>query len=337
MTIINGIEIDDIEYVYNEIKGSIKNNEPIEENLHCIIVISNPCQYARRFILAKEFIKRFEDETNVILYVVELAYGNQQFQITEKNNLKHLQIRTKITNVLWHKENMINLGVKYLLPKSWKAFAWIDADVEFENISWALDTLKILNGTCDIVQVFSHAIDMDANQNAMSVFSSFGFQYIKKRPYGLPGANFWHPGFAWAMTREAYEKVGGLYQISILGSGDHNMAYCLIGKGIKSLNNLTTESYQNSVVEYEKNMHGLKLGYVPGVIRHYFHGSKKNRKYMERWQILVSNQYDPTIHVKLNDFGLLVPTEECPKQLLDDIMQYFSERNEDEGYLDATE
>jgi hypothetical protein len=82
-------------------------------------------------------------------------------------------------------------------------------------------------------------------------------------------------------------------------------------------------------------MYGLKLGYVPGVIRHYFHGSKKNRKYMERWQILVENQYNPNIHVTTNDFGLLIPTEECPQKLLDDIMQYFSERNEDEGYLDT--
>ena len=335
MTIIKQIEINDITYIYNDIKGAIKINKPIEDKLHCIIVISNPCQFARRFILAKEFIKRFEDEQNVILYVVELAYGIQQFQITDKNNPKHLQIRAQLSQVLWHKENMINLGVKYLLPKSWKAFAWIDADLEFESSSWALDTLKILNGNCDIVQLFSHAVDMDANQNAMTIFSSFGFQYNKKRPYGLLGPNFWHPGFAWAMTREAYEKVGGLYEISILGSGDHNMAYCLINKGIRSLNQSTTSSYKNSVVEYEKNMYGLRLGYVPGVIRHYFHGSKKNRKYMERWQILVSNQYDPVRHVKLNDFGLLIPTEECPQQLLDDIMQYFSERNEDEGYLET--
>ena len=46
MTVINGIEIDDINYNTNEIKSAILNNDPIEEFLHVIIVISNPCQYA---------------------------------------------------------------------------------------------------------------------------------------------------------------------------------------------------------------------------------------------------------------------------------------------------
>ena len=88
--------------------------------MHCIIVISNPCSYACRFILAKEFIKKFEFEENVILYIVELAYGDQKYYITET-------IRLEWNQVLWHKKNMINIGVQKLLPPKWKAFAWIDA------------------------------------------------------------------------------------------------------------------------------------------------------------------------------------------------------------------
>ena len=33
--------------------------------------------------------------------------------------------------------------------------------------------------------------------------------------------------------------------------------------------------------------------------------------------------------------GLLIPSKECPRQLLDDIYKYFEERNEDEGYAEA--
>ena len=40
MTIINEIEIDDIDYKVNEIKYAIKNNETIEEKLNIIAVIS---------------------------------------------------------------------------------------------------------------------------------------------------------------------------------------------------------------------------------------------------------------------------------------------------------
>jgi hypothetical protein len=170
MTVINDIEIDNITYDTNTIKQAIINTEPIESKLHVIIVISNPNLYAIRYILAREFIKRMEmEETDIILYIVELAYGKQQFLVTEAKNKRHLQIRTQ-TAPIWHKENMINIGVKKLLPKSWKAFAWIDADIEFESSSWALDTLKIMNGSKDVVQLFSHCVDMNREECNLNIF-----------------------------------------------------------------------------------------------------------------------------------------------------------------------
>ena len=63
---------------------------------------------------------------------------------------------------MWHKENLINLAVERLLPSDWKAVAWVDAEVEIESPTFALDTLKILNGHRDIVQLFSHGLDLDA-------------------------------------------------------------------------------------------------------------------------------------------------------------------------------
>lgn len=42
MTIINFCEIDNIEYLENDINEAIKNNKPIENKLHLIICISNP-------------------------------------------------------------------------------------------------------------------------------------------------------------------------------------------------------------------------------------------------------------------------------------------------------
>lgn len=335
MTIINGIEIDITDIKIDEIKQAIMNNEPVSDKLHVIAVLSNPCQFARRYILAREFIKRMQMEDNIILYVVELAYGADNFYVTEKHNKRHLQLRG--TTPLWHKENMINIGIKKLLPKTWKAVAWVDADVEFENPSWALDTLKVLNGCRDVVQLFSHAIDMDKQQNAMSIFPSFGFQYSKKRAYSSSSnsSNMWHPGFAWACTRKAYERTGGLYELSILGAGDHNMSFSYIANGEKSLNAETTDEYKQSVKDFEEKAKQLRLGYVPGVIRHHFHGSKKNRKYSERWQILVQNKYNPEAHVTKNADGLLVPTASCPQEMLDAIKQYFLERNEDEGYNEA--
>ena len=83
MTIINGIEIDRIDYTLNPIKAAIINNAVIEEKLHVVIVMSNPANFATRYILTKEFIKRMKmEETEVELYIVELAYGKQKYYIT---------------------------------------------------------------------------------------------------------------------------------------------------------------------------------------------------------------------------------------------------------------
>jgi len=332
MTIINGIEIDFITYKENEMKQAIWNNEPLEPFLHVIIAVSNSGQFARRYILAKEFIDRMErEEPQVLVYVVELAYGNDPFIITDKKCPRHLQLRTDVP--LWHKENMINAGVRSLLPPTWKAFAWIDADIEFESPTWALDTLRILNGSRDIVQLFSHSVDMDLDQQGMSVFNSFAFQYTKKHQYVNRGINYWHPGYAWAITRKAYERIGGLYDIAILGSGDNIMSLCLIEAGLKGIQCDSSPDYKQSVLEYQKKMRTLRLGYVPGIIRHHFHGSKKNRKYSERWQILVKHGYSPTEHLTRNSQGILVPTATCPVGMLEEIRGYFEERMEDEGMV----
>ena len=335
MTVIHGIEIDNIEYKANDIKRALRTRKPIEDKLHVIVVISNPCLFARRYILFREFIQRMaQDEPDVIVYVVEMAYGNQKFLMSEAKNPRHLQLRTETP--IWHKENMINLGVNKLLPHDWKAFAWIDSDVEFDSPTWALDTLRILNGECDIVQVFSHCIDMDPKEQTLSVFHSAGFQYSKQVPFGT-GKNLWHPGYGWACTREAYQIMGGLYDQAILGSGDNIMMMSLIGHGDIAINPESTDGYKASVREFQGWVKDLRFGYVPGLIRHFFHGHKQNRKYTDRWKILVDHKYDPLRFVHYRDDGVLVPIERAfpemtfPKGLKDEIMKYFEERNEDEG------
>ena len=328
MTVLNGIEIDAIDYNINITKQSILNNEPIDDVLHVIAVISNPALFATRYILAKQFLYRLQHEPHIAVYVVELAYGEQPFYITNKNNPKHLQLR--VETPLWHKENMINLGIRKLLPKNWKAAAWIDTDIEFESPTWALDTLKILNGYKDIVQVFSHCIDMDKKESAMQIFTGFGYQYDKRQPYCKNTLNYWHPGYGWAISRKAYEKIGGLYEYAILGSSDNVMALSLIGRGLNAVNDNSTDEYKQTIIEYESKMKLLRLGYVPGVIRHYYHGKKKNRKYNDRWLILLDHKFNPLQHIMHDSDGVLVPTTTSPPKMLEQINDYFYSRNEDD-------
>lgn len=320
----------------DEINNAIKNNAPIEENLHMVIVISNACLYIRRYNLAKEFIKRIDNIQNVILYIVELAYdlngkSAQNFEITDSKNPRHLQLGA--TDVLWNKENLLNIGVKQLLPDNWKAVALVDCDIDFDNPHFAIDALKVLNGCKDIIQLHSHVIDLGEDNNPINIFSSFGYQVTHGKKYSPLniGWNFFHCGYNVAMTRKAYEQIGGLYEFSILGAGDFSLFLSLIGRGIESLHDNMTEGYKDTIREYQVQCYNLKLGYISGIIRHYYHGSKKNRRYGDRYKILVKHQYDPHKHLTRNSDNLLIPTSNCPKELLSDIYNYFSERKEDEG------
>lgn len=327
MTVINGIEIDCIDYKVNDIKYAIKNNDPIEKKLHVIIVISNPCLYKSRYKLFNDFMQKLEDNDHIQLYVVEMIYSNQKFMVTKSTNPFHLQLKTE--DCIWHKENMIQLGIKYLLPNTWKSVAWIDADIEFENTTWALDTLKILNGSKDVVQLFSHCVDMAKDESTLNIFNSFGYNFSKNKAYTVKGLDYWHPGYAWAMTRKAYEKVG-IYDKGVLGSGDSIMALSFINKVQFNLNYNYHDDYKQSMLEYQKKAKSLRLGYVPGVIRHHYHGTKANRKYVERWKILINHQYSPIQHLTYDDIGILIPTKLFSKEFKKDIMQYFKDRKEDE-------
>ena len=218
------IEIDQINLDGNCKKGidnkilldkSLKSIDKIEDVLHVVTFISNICEFKRRWQLMEEFIERMEKTDNIKLYVVELAYGNQSFHITESNNPNHLQLRTE--HALWHKENMINLAVRKLLPSNWKSVAWIDGDIEFENNDWVDNTLKTLSNF-DIIQLFSICLDLDENENPMSIWQSFGYKYCNGKIFNhAKGLNYWHCGYAWACTREFYEKMNGIYDKGILG------------------------------------------------------------------------------------------------------------------------
>ena len=328
------------------IKDAILNCEPIDNTLHVITVISNICEFKRRWFLMKEFIKRMNDTPNIQLYVVEIAYGNQDFHITDENNSKHLQLRCE--HALWHKENMVNLGIKKLLPDNWKAVAWVDGDIEFDDPKWSLNCLKILNHF-DFVQLFTTCMDLDNNEIPMNIWQSYGYKYAHGYPFQqLKGINYWHSGYGWACKREIYEQMGGLFDKGILGSGDYILCQAILKKpafishklsGFKNeIHNFIKKIYSDiddidavSVFGDVSNVsNNIKVGYVPTNIKHYFHGSKINRKYIERNEILIKHNFDPAIHLKYDENGVIIPTELMSADFLQDILHYFSQRNEDE-------
>lgn len=300
-----------------------------EHILHVIAVINNFVRFQRRYELYWKFKQHMESCKNVVLYTCEVAFGDRPFMVTSSDNPRHLQLRTE--DELWIKENTINLMVQRL-PLNWRYMAWIDADVEFLNKDFAIETIHALQHH-RIVQMFETAINMGPDGEAIGTVTSFMSRYIKNPDisYNTSYAGTWHPGFAWACTREAMDGMGGLIDFAILGAGDHHMALAWIGEIDKSCHGRMHPNYKKKLKRFEKRCERVikrDVGYVKGTIVHGWHGRFKNRRYGERWAILVDNNFDPDEDIKYNSQGLLVFDDE-KVGLRDGIRAYFRQRNED--------
>lgn len=288
----------------------IHNPQLLNDNiLHVIGVISNPARYHSRYRLFRQWLAEMEATPNVKVYVVELAFGDRPHEVTFSMCPNHLQLRT--SHELWHKENMINLGVKHLLPRDWKYLAWLDTDITFRDPHWAQETLHQLQHY-SVVQPWSQAVDLGPHGNIMQTHQSFGSVHqkgLRKQCHHTEPYTYAHSGFAWACTRHFWENLPGrgLIDFAILGSGDHHMAWAMIGESAHSLPGHISCGYKRRVHEWENDaMHVTQgqVGFCQGRIEHHFHGPKKRRYYRERWQIITENHFDPDQDLAYDCSGL---------------------------------
>lgn len=140
-----------------------------------------------------------------------------------------------------------------------------------------------------------------------------------------------HTGYAWAATRHAVDSVGGLFDLAALGAADYHMALALVGHAEKSLPGAVNAAYRKHLLAWQDRalQHiNFNLGYMTGTIEHSFHGAKADRRYVDRWQIVLEHDFDPDIDIHRNVHGVL--ELRCTKpQLRHDIDLYLRQRNED--------
>ena len=77
------------------------------------------------------------------------------------------------------------------------------------------------------------------------------------------------------------------------------------------------------------------MGHIDNPAIHFFHGSKYNRAYGDRWGILLKHQFDPTTDLVRDWQGLYRWAGNKPG-LRDDVMHYFINREEDGGLTGET-
>lgn len=288
-----------------------------------------------------DFRRHMASQANVVLHVVELAYGDRPFEVTG-NHADDIQFRTNAE--LWHKENLLNLGIARL-PHDWKYAAYIDADLHFTRHDWALETIHQLQHY-DWLQLFSSYSALSSEHRPHKLSPSFAYGFEKQRrgwkpPKHVSGSKYgsgWlgATGGAWAFTREALNATGGLLDVAILGSGDWHMSYGLAGEADPSLKQYRQDCPHYVRVIEQWQSHAAKLrqnfGYLENHAVHFWHGDYSKRFYGERPQILIRNGYDPLTDITRDWHGVLKLNGNKPA-LRQDIRMYFQSRVEDDPNL----
>ena len=167
-----------------------------------------------------------------------------------------------------------------------------------------------------------------------NVFAKRGFWAARKpkEPFNRGG----HPGLAWAARRETLDKLGGLLDVCIAGSGDLHMANALEGDRDRG-DHLTATldgfslGFRRSIGDWADRCDSVvkqNIGFVPGSVMHHWHGRSVQRGYRDRWFVLEKHQYDPHRDLLRDCSGLyrLAPGRE---KLGDDIRRSLAQRNED--------
>lgn len=310
---------------------------PITAPLYVVTVLFNPQRYQSRYKHWLGFEKHCID-SGAIPYTVEIALRDRHHEVTkphldtanEVGQCGHIQLRSE--SELWFKENGGNVGVSWL-PHDWEYVAFVDADFLFTRPDWATETVHMLQHY-DAVQMFKKLTYETADHDTHNTMHSFA--YLHCNQHRLPNAKEYAQrgavGGAWAFRRSALEKLGGLLEVCILGSGDWHMAFALAMRDDyhPEMKFDSIPQYVKAIQDWRARARDLRgnIGYVDAHAIHFWHGPLRNRGYDTRWKILTDNHFDPYLDLAKDWQGLLRLTKHKPA-LRDGIRRYFAARNED--------
>jgi hypothetical protein len=308
--------------------------------LHVFVAYANPMRWRSRL----HNYLRFEQEllpSGVNLTTVEIVYRDRVPELPPSYPVKRITLVAR--DALWHKENALMVAAAH--TPGWQYAATIDADFQFADRNWAVETVQALQ-LHPVVQISSELISLGPDGQhlgrASSVMELRRSYRWNQRQHGPPRRHHKHydlshgyPGGAWAYRRDAWDALGGLLDRCIVGAGDHHMARALIefpnpGEPL----NLSTR-YDEYILHWQTRAHrviGPHAGLVPGLALHYWHGKSVDRGYMSRPQILRAHEYDPGGDVIYDAAGLLQLAGNKP-ELRADLLDYFQRRREDDTEL----
>lgn len=233
----------------------------------------------------------------------------------------------EVDSVLWLKEALWNAGARLTVADH---LIFLDTDVVFSSTAWLDRTMRVLQG-CDITQPYTEArwLDRDGRLDITKTAAA-----VALASDDTPKMNRYHPGFAWAMTRDAFNRLGGVYDRNACGGNDSALFFALS----RSPNAVSHIEYfgrrQDRTVKspswlaYRKNAQReqFRFGVVPGVtVTHLWHGDRRDRQYQTREAAFPRNAAGEFDLVRRDD-GMLEWADQAGEQVA---RSYFASRRED--------
>ncbi len=277
----------------------------------------NPCKYDRRRL---NYLKFYEclGVHKEDLITVELAFDDQVFDLEALDN--RIELRTN--TMVWQKEALLNIGIKEALKRGYKNICWLDADIAFNESDWYNRILNALDAH-KLVQVFEILKRFDDEDT---------FQVMKSTAASIGNVSE-ATGFGWACSSSILEDCL-LYDKLIVGGGD-TLIYAA-GNGILEewlRKRTTTYRHSTHIVDWANRWYQKTqgdLGYAKNRIETFYHGTLKNRNYLNRYEILRASSFDPSADISVDpSTGLLEWLDTNKPGLQNDIRDYFVSRKED--------
>jgi hypothetical protein len=280
---------------------------PKHKDMAVCFVFFNPARSKKMLMNYLYTIEKLK-LADIPYYTMELVFDDHEPEIKDA-----FQVRSK--SVLFHKETLCSLLEKRV-PRSFTKLLFLDADVIFGHPGWYTEVSRLLT-TYEVVQPFSSCVWLDSTYTKL-VQTRLSVAYMNRtNPYN----HNYHPGFAWAFQRKWFRDIG-FYKEGITGSGDTMSTAAWMN--IKFPRGYVHQSLVPSYEDYSRMAHP-NLACSTGTIYHLWHGSAKNRKYVDRHRIL-DGVRDVRSILETNKDGVLELTDRDVDRKM---REYFASREDD--------
>lgn len=302
----------------------------IEPEIHdtaVLIAFFNPARY-KRILKNALYIIQILAEQHIPVYVIECVFGSEKPQIPNPTLVVHSD------SYMFYKEQLMN-KLEPLVPEKYKKLVFLDADILFDTPDW-VDQISTALDKYDIIQPFNQACWLTPdNTRIRSKKMSYAFAIVTKKTLNSQTMHHYHPGFAWAIKRDIFRKIGGFFPRSVIGGGDVTFVLNLFPIQVTdqlffiAINEQFGKIILDAWRTYNDTFKKVNptLGFLANRALHLFHGVKENRQYVSRFQDIskvMTKTWDEEITT--NNDGLF---EFRNPEVNTVLLNYFKGRNED--------